>query len=65
MNNTIKKSIKSGLISGLAFSCLMTGNDYLGGQEFNIYQFLFNTFFFGIAMGLITRYNLRKQKIHK
>ena len=61
MNTQIKTIIKSGLISGIIYAGLMAGFDYSDGQDFRMWRFIFNALIFGIFMGLMTRYNLKKQ----
>ena len=61
MNTQIKTIIKSGLISGIIYAGLMAGFDYSDGQDFSMWRFIFNALIFGIFMGLMTRYNLKKQ----
>jgi len=56
MNNE-KKSI----IYGLVFAGLMAGFDYSDGQDFKIWIFIVNSLFFGIYMGLMKFYFLKKQ----
>ena len=60
MNTQIKTIIKSGLISGIIYAGLMAGFDYSDGQDFRMWRFIFNALI-GIFMGLMTRYNLKKQ----
>ncbi len=63
MTTQNKAIIKSGIIAGAIYAGLMTAFDYFIGQrEFLIWRFLFSFFFFGIFIGLITRYNFKKQK---
>ena len=61
MTTQTKAIIKSGLISGIVYAGLMAGSDYSDGQDFRIWKFIFHASFFGIFMGFMTRYNLRKQ----
>ena len=61
MTTQTKAIIKSGLISGIVYAGLMAGFDYSDGQDFRIWKFIFQASFFGIFMGFMTRYNLRKQ----
>jgi hypothetical protein len=61
MTTQTKAIIKSGLISGILYAGLMAGFDYSDGQDFRIWKFIFHASFFGIFMGFMTRYNLRKQ----
>jgi len=62
MNTQTKAIIKSGLISGLTYAGLMACFDYSDGQDFRIWRLVFNTLFFGMFMGLMTRYNFKKQR---
>ena len=61
MTTQTKAIIKSGLISGIVYAGLMAGFDYYDGQDFRIWKFIFHASFFGIFMGFMSRYNLRKQ----
>jgi len=61
MTTQTKAIIKSGLISGIVYAGLMAGFDYSDGQDFRIWKFIFHASFFGIFMGFMTRYNLKKQ----
>ncbi len=61
MTTQTKAIIKSGLFSGIVYAGLMAGFDYSDGQDFRIWKFIFHASFFGIFMGFMTRYNLRKQ----
>ncbi|HLF53197.1 hypothetical protein [Flavobacterium sp.] len=61
MKTENKIFIKSFLISGLVYAGLMAGFDYSDGQSFRIFKFLLHFFFFGLSMGLLSRYNYKKQ----
>lgn len=66
MKAQTKTIIKEGLFGGIFYALAMAGFDYSDGEIFNVWKFIFNTSFFGIFMGLMTRYNLKKkQKINK
>jgi hypothetical protein len=52
--------IKSFLLSGLVYTTLMAGFDYYDEQNFSVLKFIFHFLFFGLFMGLMTRYNHRK-----
>jgi preprotein translocase subunit SecG len=56
-----KVFIKSFLLSGLVYAGLMAGFDYSEGQEFSIWRFILGFLFFGIFMGLVSRYKHKKQ----
>ncbi|AXT20389.1 hypothetical protein D7030_04515 [Flavobacteriaceae bacterium AU392] len=60
MNTQTKSVLKSGLISGIVYAGIMAGFDYLDGQSFRIWRFIFNILFFGILISLMTQYNLKK-----
>ena len=49
------------LIGGLVYAGLMTLFDYSSKQDFSIGKFLANFIFFGIFMGWLTQYNIKKQ----
>lgn len=53
--------IKSFLLSGVVYAGLMAGYNYVDGQEFNIWKFLFHFLVFGLFMGLISRYSHKRQ----
>jgi hypothetical protein len=55
------KSIISGLFAGLIFAGLMAGFDYSDGQYFKIWRFILRFWSFGIFMGLMNYYFLKKQ----
>lgn len=61
MTTQTKAIIKSGLISGIVYAGLMAGFDYSDGQDLSIGKFLANFIFFGIFMGWLTYYNIKKQ----
>ena len=61
MTTQTKAIIKSGLFSGIVYAGLMAWFDYSDGQDFRIWKFIFHASSFGIIMGFMTRYNLRKQ----
>lgn len=52
--------IQSTLLSGLIYAILMAGFNYNDGEEFKIMKFLFHFIFFGLSMGLLSRYNYKK-----
>jgi len=52
--------IKSFLLSGLVYTTLMAGFDYSDGQDFEIFKLIFHFLFFGLFMGLMSRYSHRK-----
>ena len=62
MKEENKVFIKSFFLSGLVYSGLMAGFDYYDRQDFRIWRFLFSFLIFGIFMGFMSRYNLKKQK---
>ena len=53
--------IKTALTTGFIYAVLMAGFDYSEGKEFSILKFLLLFFFFGLAMGLLARYNHKKK----
>ena len=61
MNKKTKSIIMGGVVGGVIYTSMMAGFDYSDGQDFKIWKFIFHTSFFGIFMGVLTRYNLRKQ----
>ena len=61
MNKKTKSIIMGGVVGGVVYASMMAGFDYSDGQDFKIWKFIFHTSFFGIFMGVLTRYNLRKQ----
>ncbi len=66
MNKSQTKSIlKSGLLTGLIYALLMAGFDYSNEQSFRLFRFIINFLFFGIFMGLLAFYNIKKTKKNK
>ena len=62
LKNKQTKAILIGtLIGGLVYAALMTLFDYSNRQDFSIGKFLANFIFFGIFMGWLTYYNIKKQ----
>lgn len=57
-----KKIILSALFSGAVYASLMAGFDYSGDEEFSLNSFSINFIFFGVFMGLMTRFNLKRQE---
>lgn len=62
MKTENKIFLKSFLLSGLIYAGLMAGFEYSQGESFSIYKFLWHFFFFGFFMGLLSRYNYKKNK---
>lgn len=50
-----------GVVGGVVYASMMAGFDYSDGQDFKIWKFIFHTSFFGIFMGFLTRYNIKKK----
>jgi len=65
MNKQTKVKLKGGLYSGIAFALGMAGFDFVDGESFNVWKFIFNLCFFGFSMGLMTRYDFKKQTEEK
>ncbi|WP_016991341.1 hypothetical protein [Flavobacterium sp. ACAM 123] len=61
MKSKTKAIIRGGLFGGIVYALGMAGFDYIDGENFNVWKFIFNSSFFGIFMALMTSYNLRKQ----
>ncbi len=62
LKNKQTKAILIGtLIGGLVYAGLMTLFDYSYKKDFSIGKFSANFIFFGIFMGWLTYYNLKKQ----
>ena len=62
LKNKQTKAILIGtLIGGLVYAGLMTSFDYSYKQDLSIRKFIANFIFFGIFMGWLTYYNLKKQ----
>ncbi len=53
MNPISKLYVKTFLYTGIPYGLLMTIFDFVDGNEFSIWKFLFSTLFFGITMSLI------------
>ena len=60
-NKQTKAILIGALIGGLVYAALMTLFDYSSKQDFSIGKFLANFIFFGIFMGCLTHYNIKKQ----
>jgi len=65
MNPQTKSILISGLISGIVYAVLMAGFDYYDEKNFKVWRFIFNFVFLGILIGLVTRYNFKKEKINE
>jgi len=62
LKNKQKKAILIGtLIGGFVYAALMTLFNYSYRQDFSIGKFLANFIFFGIFMGWLIHYNIKKQ----
>lgn len=59
MNSQLKKSLKFGLFSGLGYAVIMAAFEFTDGAPFSIGYFLFNFFFFGLAMSFGINYEKR------
>ena len=62
MNPILKRSLISGLVSGLLFAGMMEGFYSIDKYEFDIWRPLLNFIFFGILMALLNLYTLKKQE---
>lgn len=60
-NKQTKAILTGALIGGLVYAAFMTLFDYSHRQDFSIRKFLANVIFFGIFMGWLTYYNIKKQ----
>ena len=61
MKTENKIFIKVALIAGLIYAGIMAGFDYATGENFSLLKSLFHFTFFGLIMGLLARYNNKKQ----
>ena len=61
MKTQTKSIIKGGLFGGIVYALVMLGFDFTIGENFNVWKFIFNLSSFGILMGFMTYYNLKKQ----
>lgn len=61
MKTENKIFLVSSLVSGLIYALLMALFDYSTGEEFKLMKFLFHFTFFGLSMGLLSRYNYKKR----
>ena len=57
-----KLFIKTAVLSGLLYAVLMAGFEYSVGEGFKIMKFVFHAVFFGSSMGLLSRYNYKKEQ---
>jgi hypothetical protein len=60
MKTQTKSIIKGGLFGGIVYALVMLGFDFTDGENFNVWKFIFNLSSFGILMGFMTFYNLKK-----
>lgn len=60
-NKQTKAILIGALIGGLVYAVLMTLFNYSYRQDFSIGKFSANFIFFGIFMGWLTYYNIKKQ----
>jgi hypothetical protein len=61
MNKVNKSILIGGLVGGIINAVFIAGLDYYNGHNFSILKFLFTTLIFGISMGFVTRYNIKKK----
>jgi branched-subunit amino acid permease len=61
MENQTKKRIKNGVFIGISFAIGTAGFDYVNRENFDVYKFIFNFLFFGIAMAFIFRNTFKKE----
>ncbi len=57
----IKSSVIGGIIGGLFYALGMAGFDFIDGENFNIYKFIFQTAFLGLFMGMLTYFNVKNK----
>ena len=62
MKTQTKSIITGGLFGGIFYALGMAGFDFVDGESFHVWKFIFHASFFGIFMGILTKYNLKKQK---
>ncbi|WP_432671359.1 hypothetical protein [Flavobacterium sp. SM2513] len=55
-----KVFVKSAVMTGLLYAAIMAGFEYSQGEDFKIMKFAFLALFFGLSMGLLSRYNYKK-----
>ena len=61
MNKITKSTIIGGLAEGIVFAIFNAGLDFYHGHEFSIWKYIFLALIFGISMGFVTRYNIKKK----
>ena len=59
------KIIKNSFLLGIAYAIGMAAFDFFNSVNFSIWKFLFHFAFFGIAIGLVNRSNLKEQSKEK
>ncbi|WP_066219842.1 hypothetical protein [Formosa haliotis] len=59
------KIIKNSFLLGMAYAIGMAAFDYFNSANFSTWKFLFHFSFFGIAMGLVNRSNLKEKSNEK
>ena len=62
MKLEVLKKVRGGLLAGSVYALIMAGFDYVDGESFRIWRFLWNFSFFGIVMGWLTTYDINKRK---
>jgi dipeptide/tripeptide permease len=61
MKTRTKSIIKVGLFGGIVYALVMLGFDFTAVKNFNVWKFIFNLSSFGILIGFMIYYNLKKQ----
>jgi len=62
MNKETKYIIKKSVLSGFLYAGLMAVYENLTGEEFRIWYSIFNFLFMGTVLGILTRYEQKKNK---
>ncbi len=60
MKKISKKTLGTWFFAGFMFALVMAGFDYLDGDEFNIWKFIFNFLGYGLIMSLLIGFAVKK-----
>lgn len=58
MKAETKQILFSGIFQGIFFAAMMAAFDYSDGKEFNLWRLILAALFFGIIMGIFTKFEI-------
>ncbi|MCL7753444.1 hypothetical protein [Polaribacter sp. Z022] len=61
MKSYTKKTLKTGVFTGIAYAIATAGLNYYDGDEFEIWKIIFQTLFFTFFMNLFFYYKFKKE----